>query len=149
MERNKIAIVAVAAIAVIVIAGFYATRGEPSLSIESPVIMPSKMMKGAAVFMDIYNDGKGSDYLVGFSIEEFPTARTELHDVVGGKMQVVKSIKIPAGKMTELKAGTLHLMAFDLPDVEEWGEELTLVLKFQKSGEMQVKAKVMKTPMQM
>jgi copper(I)-binding protein len=111
--------------------------GSPKISIRGPRLVG---VGDYAVFLLIVNDGKGSDTLSGGLITGFPSARVELHDVLDGKMVEIKKIEIPAGEIVPLKAGSKHIMIFGLP--EEISEELTLILKFQKSGSIDVKIPV-------
>jgi hypothetical protein len=117
--------------------------GQPNIEIADAKATPSAMVVDAvSIFMLIDNDGKADDALVSARIEEYPDAKVELHDVIGGKMQKVEKIDIPAGKVTELKLGSYHIMGFDVKDPKG---ELTLVLNFEKSGQVTVKAPVMES----
>lgn len=116
--------------------------GKPSMQIENVVVKPSGMIADAySGFMNIHNSGNAADDLIGFSVKEYPNARCEIHDVKDGKMVKISKIEIPASSLVELKPGSVHIMMFEMPEV---AGELTLVLKFQKSGEVTVKAKVEK-----
>ncbi|GBE00980.1 hypothetical protein BMS3Bbin06_01850 [bacterium BMS3Bbin06] len=112
--------------------------GPPEIKIKWPELFIGN--REASAFMVILNDGTGKDRLTGCSIQGYPEVVGELHDVVNGRMQMVEEFVIPAGGVLELKPGALHLMFFGLP--EEIGDEVTIVLKFQKSGKIKVKAKV-------
>lgn len=117
-------------------------RGDPKIKIEGAKFALSPMMKNAAAaFMVITNDGKADDRITECSVKEFPSIRGELHDVVNGKMEEIREIKVPAGKMVVLKKGSLHLMFFDVPgNIEK--ESITLIIKFEKSGIIEVTASV-------
>jgi hypothetical protein len=117
--------------------------GEPSIEVGNAVVKPSPMFVGVySGFMNIRNAGDGADNFVGFTVKEYPKARCEIHDVKDRKMVRISKVKIPASSVVELKPGSVHLMMFEMPKVEDVAGELTLVLKFQKSGEITVKAKV-------
>ena len=126
-------------LAVTVFAG--CSEGTPEISIREAMVVPSQMLIGrGSSFMKIVNDGEGSDVLKGCSIKEHPSVRGEIHDVVDGKMVKIEKIDVPAKQNTDLKMGSFHLMFFGLP--EQLEEEVTLVLSFQKSGPVEVKAPV-------
>ncbi len=113
----------------------------PKIVASDAVITPSPVMGNAyAAFLVIENKGNEDDSLIGFYIEGIK-ARYELHDVIGGRMVKISEIKIPAGGKVELKRGSKHLMIIN-PDKEIKGE-VTIVLKFKKSGEIRIKGKLM------
>ena len=117
------------------------SEGAPEISIENSKLIPSHMLTGRATsFMKIVNQGRGNDVLKGCMIKEHPQARGEIHDSVDGKMVNIKKIDIAPEQATELNMGNTHLMFFGLPEKIE--EEVTLVLKFQKSGNIEVKVPV-------
>jgi len=117
------------------------TQGTPQISIKDATLIPSQMLVGrASSFMKIVNTGEGGDLLKGCSIKEHPSVRGEIHNVVDGKMVKIEKIDIPAGQQTDLKMGSFHLMFFGLPEQIE--EEVTLVLLFQQSGPIEVRAPV-------
>ena len=113
------------------------SNGTPEISIENSKLIPSHMLTGrASSFMKIVNRGKGSDVLKGCMIRDYPSVRGEIHDSVDGKMVKIKNIEIAPEHDTELNMGSTHLMFFGLPEKIE--REVTLVLIFQKSGEIEV-----------
>ncbi len=115
--------------------------GEPKISVYKARFVPEDMINlVAAAFMVIINDGKGSDRLLGCSIKEFPSAWCELHDLVGGRMKKVEKIRIPADEITELKEGRHHLMFYNVSP--EPKDEVSILLKFKKSGTIEFKAPV-------
>jgi copper(I)-binding protein len=107
--------------------------GTPKIRVKDPKVVG----KGdIAIFLLIVNDGDGSDSLVGCSLQEFPVARGEMHDIIDGQMKQVKEILVPADKVVALEKGKLHLMFFGLPD--ELPDHMTLDLTFKKSGTLKV-----------
>jgi copper(I)-binding protein len=70
----------------------------------------------------------------------------ELHTMVMDgnvmKMREVKTIEVPANGSVELKPGGLHLMFFDINSPFKTGETVTVKLKFQKAGEIEIKLPV-------
>ncbi len=115
----------------------------PEITVRDAILLPSPSLIGvASAFMHIDNNGDGSDTLNGCFIKEFHSARGKLHDIVGGKMKMMDEIKIPASRTIVLKKGRKHLMFYGLPG--KLGDEVILILNFQKTGSIEVKAKVEK-----
>jgi hypothetical protein len=119
-----------------IFAGCLGTQAQPDIKVSYPKVAHSKMMENAiSVFMFIENKGDGDDYLVSARIKELPDKKVEIHDVVDGKMVAIEKIKIPAGSVVELKGGSYHIMGFG---ITEHVDEITVVLNFGKSGEIEV-----------
>lgn len=116
------------------------TGGSPKIRIEGAKLIPLLSNNSASAFMLIINDGKGKDTLIGCSIKEFPSSQCELHDIINGRMQKVEKIDIPTKEIVALKRGGLHLMFFNLPD--KLGEEVNLILTFEKVGNIEGKLPV-------
>ena len=115
--------------------GMGASTKMPDIRIEDAKAYLSPMMSNtASVFMKITNTGKGSDNLVGASVD-MPSAVVELHDVKDGKMAAIDKISIPPDEVVELKPKSLHIMIFKMPKGTKAGHEFTLRLKFERSGE--------------
>ena len=121
-------------------AGCMGIFGTPDIKVSYPVAAYSPMIDDAvSIFMFIENKGNGDDYLISARVVEYPDKRVELHDVVAGKMVMIEKIKIPADEVVELLGGGYHIMVFD---VTETVGEVTVVLNFEKSGEVEVKVEV-------
>jgi len=103
--------------------------GTPDIKVQSPKVAGTGDI---AVFLLIINDGKGADALTGCSVSLFPKAKCKIDDVVGGRMQEVDEIAIPAGEVIPLKRGGFHIMVHGLPD--KLPEQFGLDLRFKKSG---------------
>lgn len=100
--------------------------------------------KIGAGYMTLRNDSASADKLLSASS---PAARSvEPHVTVeeGGisKMRPVKGYDIPAHGSFELKPGGAHLMLMNLKAPLKAGEKVPLVLRFQRSGEVQVELEV-------
>jgi len=122
--------------------GMGASTQMPDIRIEEVKAYISPMMSNtASVFMKITNTGKGSDNLIGASVD-MPSAVVELHDVKDGKMAAVKNIPIPSEEVVELKPKSLHIMIFKIPKETKAGSEFTLKLKFERTGERVLKVKL-------
>lgn len=140
-SRGVIAVVLFTGLLSGIAMGMGATPRSPQISIEGQEANLSPAMLGiGSVFMKIVNSGNGSDNLVLAKVS-VPNAVVELHDVKDGKMAKIEKIFIPSGSAVELKPGGLHIMIFKLPkDIQE-GQEFTLHLVFEKSGEKTVPIK--------
>ena len=84
------------------------------------------------------------DRLVGVST---PAAKmAALHKTVNVdgvmKMEHVDGIDIPANAMLQMKPGGYHIMLMGLTQPLKEGDEIVLTLKFEKAGDVEVKAKV-------
>jgi copper(I)-binding protein len=122
------------------------TSGSPALEVESPQAKLSPAMVGVgSAFLTIVNKGSGNDTLVA-ARAEIPGTITELHDVLDGKMTKIAKIPIPSNGSVILRPGSLHIMIFNMPRTVEAGQNFTLVLTFEKSGEKQVSVKLASKP---
>ena len=129
-----------AVLMLIISAGCLGIFGQPDIKVSYPKAVHSPMVEDAlSLFMFIENRGDGDDYLVSARIDECPNSRVELHDIVNGKMTAIEKIKIPASKVVELRGGSYHIMGFD---ITEPVDEVTIVLTFKKSGDIEVTASV-------
>jgi copper(I)-binding protein len=139
MQRSRFALFSIWVIITFSACGI---AGGPQIAVKGVTIVPSDAIKGsAASFMYIINDGRGDDRLTGCSIKEHPEVYVVLHDVVRGKMMIIKEIKIPARHTTALEKGGLHVMFDGFPDNP--ADEMTLVLNFEKSGPIEVRASIL------
>ncbi len=124
--------------------GGVACSGEraPRLVVKGATVQVSDAIKGSASsFMFVINEGSGDDRLLACVIKEYPSVFVELHDIIGGKMTMVQEIAIPARETTALKRGGLHIMFTGFP--EEHESKVTLILTFDKSGPIEVRATVL------
>lgn len=102
--------------------------------------------KSAAAFFTIENHATEDDRLIGASASI--ADKTELHTHVMGTdgtamMRPIEGgIVIPAGAMHELKRGGDHVMLMMLKDRPAEGETVTLILTFERAGEVTVEAPV-------
>lgn len=116
--------------------------GEPRIEIAGQEARLSSMFGGAcAIFMDIRNPGTGGDVLLDARVD-VPGAITELHEVKDGRMVRREKVAVPANGSVALKPGGLHIMVFNLPRGVGAGAELTLHLRFERSGEKRTSVKV-------
>jgi len=100
--------------------------------------------KVAGAFMWIENQGKEADRLVSASSPV--AAVVAIHEMTmdGGlmKMRAVKGIDLKPGATVELRPGGYHVMLEDLKRPLKDGEQIPLVLTFEKAGALEVKLNV-------
>jgi copper(I)-binding protein len=125
--------------------------GRPDLATEGQWIRAMPLMQGgggaptnSAAYLTIMNHGGAPGRLVG---AETPRAdRVEIHesfltdDVM--RMRQLDGLDIPAGGSVELAPGGTHLMLMGLTQPLVEGEEVELILRFQRSGDLAVTAPV-------
>jgi copper(I)-binding protein len=100
--------------------------------------------KAIAVYMMIHNHGFGSDCLVGVDVEAPFKAKAEIHQTVveGGvaSMKPVDRICVAGRSEISLEPGGYHIMI--MGNLTEDIKELTIVLHFQKSGDIKVRVPI-------
>lgn len=111
----------------IIIRDAYAYRSTPS-------------SKAGGIFMTIHNHGTADDRLV--SVASAAARKAELHthiesaDGVMKMRPVLDGFVIEAGKMAMLKRGADHVMLMGLRSSWHQGDLISIVLTFEKAGEM-------------
>ena len=100
--------------------------------------------KTAVAFMSIENQGKEPDRLVGAAS---PAAgMVEIHEMVMDgnvmKMHAVKGVELKPGATVELRPGGYHVMLEDLKQQLKEGEQIPLVLTFEKAGTLEIRINV-------
>lgn len=105
-----------------------------------------KMVSAGAGFMTIRSLGD-SDRLIGFSSPacEKPELHTHIHDNGMMRMRQVEAIEIPAGGEAILEPGGFHLMFVDLVGELVEGENVDVILTFEKAGEVNISLPVKKS----
>jgi copper(I)-binding protein len=118
----------------------------PGITVDAAFARPSPSEGGAGgAFMTITNNSAAPDRLVGASS---PTAKmVEIHETIddNGVMKmrpVTGGFEIPAGGKLELKPGGKHVMLMGLTAPLTEGGEVEITLKFEKAGDVVVKAPV-------
>jgi len=103
--------------------------------------------KVGGAFMTLMG-GKEADRLISGSSPVAGVVELHTHIMEGGvaKMRAIPAIDLPAGSMVELKPGGLHIMLINLKAPLKAGETIPLKLRFEKSGEIEVKVPVMARP---
>jgi len=135
--RSSIIMRVTAVLVVMLVAGSGCTSQHPQITIEGQYANLSPIFIGAgSVFFKIKNTG-GRDALVGATVA-IPNAVIELHDVKEGRMVRVDKIVVPSRETADLRPGSHHIMIFNMPRTVQEGSELTLTLRFERSGEKRV-----------
>jgi copper(I)-binding protein len=129
--------------AVLFLTGMGGAPRDPQITIEGPYANLSSLFLGAgSVFMNISNTG-GRDVLLSASVD-IPGAVTELHDVKNNRMFKVDKVVIPARGTVELQPRGMHIMIFNMPKTVREGSEISLKLRFERSGERHVPVRFVK-----
>jgi copper(I)-binding protein len=120
---------------------------EETIRIVDPWARAAIQMGGtptSAVYLIIRNEGEEADRLLGAESDAAQTVELHQSKMEGGtmKMEPVQAIDIPPGGQVELKPGGLHIMLIGLKRDLPAGERLTLVLHFERSGDIEVEAEV-------
>jgi copper(I)-binding protein len=129
-----------------------ATTSGPDIAVEGPWARSSpKMAEAGAAYMILTNNGSESDRLLSASTEAAEVV--EFHESFMDENQVMKMrpieggvIEVPAGSSIELKPGGMHLMLIKLVNPLEEGTQISLILNFEKSGEMSIELPVSQEP---
>jgi copper(I)-binding protein len=135
--RSSIIMQITAVLVVLLAAGAGCTSQPPQITIEGQYANLSPVFIGAgSVFLKVRNTG-GRDALLGAAVA-IPNAVIELHDEKDGRMVRVDKIVIPSRETMDLRPGSHHIMIFNMPRTVQEGSELTLTLRFERSGEKKV-----------
>ena len=132
-----------AVLAVILGAGTGCSSPPPQITVESPYAELSPLFIGSGSFYMMIRNAGGRDKLIG-AAASLPRTVIELHDVRNNRMVRVQEIPLPARDTVELKPGSHHIMIFNMPKAIQKGSELTLTLRFQRSGERTVQVRFQK-----
>ncbi|MFJ4538390.1 copper chaperone PCu(A)C [Streptomyces tibetensis] len=114
--------------------------GKPDLSAGSAYMPQPVSDDMAAGFLTVTNKGGAADELT--SVTSDIAGQVTVHKTVGGAMQEVKSLKIPAGGRLELKSGGDHLMFEQLKSKPKEGRTVSVELHFAHSDPVKVEMPV-------
>ncbi len=131
-----------AAACAVTLAGCRGSRGgtavQGDLAVSHAVVpVPSSTSEGS-VFLVIANHGGSPVTLVGATCPEAASVR--LSRDIGGQMESVDGIEIPAGGRMRLVPGSYHLMLQALKKPLALGDTVTISLSFAPSGTVTVRA---------
>jgi copper(I)-binding protein len=96
----------------------------------------------APAFLVIENHGSAPDTLLGVTSPDADSV--VLHTMVGGQMQPVPSLAIPAGARVRLHPGAYHLMLEGLRRPLAVGDTVTLRFRFAEAGQIPVRTPVLR-----
>jgi copper(I)-binding protein len=120
--------------------------GESSMSAGSEAAPMGHASAGTgAVFMKLVNTGSEADRLVGAQTDAAEVAEIHETTLQGDvmKMQMLsQGLEIPAEAEVVLKPGSYHIMLIGITRDLKVGDQISLVLEFEKSAPMTVDAKV-------
>jgi len=109
-------------------------------------VMPDMNANGSlAGYLRIKNSSASDDNLTGVQANFAGMSmlhKTSIDSNGVAKMEMVVSIKVPAGQTVELKPGDFHIMFTDLKNNLKVGNTVTLILQFEKAGLVMVLAQV-------
>jgi copper(I)-binding protein len=100
--------------------------------------------KVAAGYLTIRNKSASPDRLVGASTAIAARVETHVVEKQGEvmRMREVKGYDVPAKGSFELKPGGAHLMLVDIKRPLKAGEKISMVLRFEKAGEVRTDLEV-------
>jgi copper(I)-binding protein len=99
----------------------------------------------AAFYLDIQNEGREADQLIGAESPDCGTAQiheTRIDDHGVASMQHIEELEIPASETVSLEIGGLHVMCLDKQRDFVTGSRIPITLIFDKSGEIHVVAEI-------
>ncbi|MFI0090644.1 copper chaperone PCu(A)C [Streptomyces bobili] len=138
--RRSTAACAAALTGALVLAGCGSGDSASELSV-SAAYMPQPVSDSmAAGFLTITNKGGTKDELTSVTSEV--AGSVSVHETVGGAMQEVDSLDVPAGGRLQLASGGNHLMFENLKRKPLQGEKVAVELHFADSGTIAVEMPV-------
>lgn len=132
------------ALAALVLAGSLALAGcgssAPELEVTGAYVPEPVMDDMAGGFLTVHNSGGEADELT--SVTSDAADDVQIHTAEGNTMRRVDSLPVPADGNLELARGGSHLMLMELKRKPVEGEKVSLTLRFEKSGPVQVSVPV-------
>ncbi|MET8247550.1 copper chaperone PCu(A)C [Streptomyces sp. NPDC005202] len=114
--------------------------GKPELSVGSAYMPQPVSDSMAAGFLTITNKGGTQDQLT--SVTSDAAGDVTVHQTVGGAMQEVDHLAVPAHGQLVFKSGGNHLMFDKLKRRPKQGQTILVELHFAKSGDLKVEMPV-------
>lgn len=98
----------------------------------------------SAAYMTLRNNGPAADRLLSATCDAASVVELHKSEMKEGVMSMspVQLIEIPAGGQVQLKPGGLHIMLIGVGRQLKAGEKITLKLRFERAGEINVVAEV-------
>lgn len=105
---------------------------------------PPGFSKGA-VYVELINDGRRSDVLIGVDTDRAP--RAEMHRTIeeGGNSRMVHTpnVPIPAGEGVSFEPGGRHVMLMGVDEPLAEGERFTITLSTEDNGTLPIEVRVL------
>jgi copper(I)-binding protein len=139
LAGRRVALLGLAALA----CGVGADRGGPPEVLASHAAVPAPPAPTeASAFLTLHNRGGAPDTLLG--VESPQAGGVMLHEMVGGRMEMVTAIPLPAGRRVRLVPGSYHLMLHELTGPLAVGDTVTLELRFARASPVVIRAPVLR-----
>lgn len=116
--------------------------GPPEIAVSHAVVPAPPSETEATAFLTLDNRGGSADTLLGVRSPE--AGGVMLHDVVGGRMEMLAALPLPPGRRVRLVPGSFHLMLRELVQPLVIGDTVTLELRFAKAAPVVVRAPVLR-----
>ena len=100
----------------------------------------SMMVMNGAVYMVLHNTGDAGDKLLQVQGDVAQSIELQISEMNEGVMSMhpVDGIEVPLKEQVELKPGGLHVMLIGLKQDLNPGDQINLILVFEKSGEIPI-----------
>lgn len=124
----------------------YAQQGQPTgVTVVQPWVRatPGGAKVGAA-YMELKAGSAGADKLLSVSSDVAEVVELHAHTMDGGvaRMRRVDDIQVPANGGVALEPGGYHVMLINLNRQLKAGDQVKLILRFEKAGTVEVAAGV-------
>jgi len=116
-----------------------------ALTVNETWARPASKGENGAVYFVIRNDTASEDALISAGTDIASTTEAHmsmLNDQGVASMQMQEAVMVPAGESVTFKPGDLHIMLVDLKKDLKVGDTFTLILKFERAGEITVQVEV-------
>jgi len=118
------------------------SEGAPAVAVSQAVIPAPPSETEATAYLTLDNRGGEPDTLLG--VRSPQAGGVMLHDMVGGRMEMVPALPLPPGRRVRLVPGSYHLMLRELVHPLVIGDTVTLELRFAKAAAVAVRAPVLR-----
>ncbi len=124
-------------------------RSNGTLTVTDARARPALKGENGAAYFIVSNATNNDDTLLGVSTDIASSAEVHMSMVDDNgvaSMQMQEPFIVPAQQEIIFKPGDLHIMLVDLKQDLKIGDAFTLVLRFEKAGEITVSVEVMEQP---
>lgn len=128
--------------------GLPAAAKAPTLHVEGWARATVPAQTGTAAYLTIHNSGPGADRLKSVSSPAARAVSIHSTSTAGGvmRMRSLNGLPIAPGKAVAMKPGGIHLMLTGLRAPLKAGQQLPLVLGFERAGTVRARISVRSTP---